>query len=545
MQRVIGLDIGSYSIKAVEIVNTFNSYEIINFYENVIPQIDKVDADVIIPACMEQLFQENNLQVDRIVTAMPGQYISSRIMSFQFHDLRRVGMAIMAEIEDYVPFDMDDMIVDYQILGMRNGKTDALVVLTKKNFLRNFLNYLQKIHIDPKLIDIDSLALYNLVPYLPEVEDKCCAVVDIGHEKTSICVINKGVLRLFRSINLGGRYISEFLARDVEVSFNEAQRLKHKVSRVFSEEEDLLAMEMEPEDLKIAEKMTFSFNAIVKELGRTFFAFKNLDKTPISEIFISGGTSKIQGIDCYLEEQLDVKVAFNSLNESDLKISQKLNSFRKIMPQSVAIGMRAVASLRRHSQINLRKGEFAYVQDYESIFRYASFIAKIASIVVLLLGVSYSVQYYVYSTKIDDIQNIFKKEYYKILTKSEKKQSRKQKFSVLQRKAQRRLKKDIVEKNRATRGFLKKINASSPLVGLMEVSKLIPKKIKVDLTFFHFTHQNNMILKGETDGYASVEAIIHNLKMSSNLHDVKEKSSRTKPGTDNKIIEFVITAHFK
>ena len=82
MQKIIGLDIGSFSIKAVEIVNKYNSYEISNFYENVIPQIDELSPDLVIPACMEQLFQENNLQADRIVTAMPGQYISSRILPF-------------------------------------------------------------------------------------------------------------------------------------------------------------------------------------------------------------------------------------------------------------------------------------------------------------------------------------------------------------------------------------------------------------------------------------------------------------------------------
>ncbi len=81
MQRVIGLDIGSYSIKAVEIVNTFKSYEITNFYENVIPRIDGIGIESLAPSCMEQLFVENNLKADRIVTAMPGQFISSRVLT--------------------------------------------------------------------------------------------------------------------------------------------------------------------------------------------------------------------------------------------------------------------------------------------------------------------------------------------------------------------------------------------------------------------------------------------------------------------------------
>src|SRR5262245_268133 len=139
MQRVIGLDIGSYSIKAVEIVNTFKSYEISNFYENVIPHVEELDQDVILPACMEQLFQENNLKADRILTAMPGQYISSRIMTFSFSDPRKVQAGVMAELEDAVPFNMDDMIIDHQMLGSVNNQTVALAVMTRKNFLSSFL----------------------------------------------------------------------------------------------------------------------------------------------------------------------------------------------------------------------------------------------------------------------------------------------------------------------------------------------------------------------------------------------------------------------
>src|SRR6185312_13658017 len=156
MQRVIGLDIGSYSIKAVEIVNTFKSYEIANFYENVIPHVDELDPDIIIPACMEQLFHENHLKADRIITAMPGQYISSRIMSFGFSDPRKIEAAILSELEDAVPFNMDDMIIDHQILGQMAGETVTLAVLTRKTFLRAFLEHLQRINIDPKLVDVDS-----------------------------------------------------------------------------------------------------------------------------------------------------------------------------------------------------------------------------------------------------------------------------------------------------------------------------------------------------------------------------------------------------
>ena len=227
MQKVIGLDIGSYSIKAVEIVNTFKSYEITNFYEVVIPNIEGVPLDAIVPVCMEQLFRENNLKADRILTAMPGQFISSRVLPFNFSDPRKIEASVMVELEDQVPFNMDDMIIDHQILGTTYGKTMALAVMTRKTFLKNFLDLLSRINIDPKLIDVDSLAFYNISSEVTENDDLNYALVDIGNEKTTVCIVRNGLLRMFRSINLGGRYITDFLARDLQVDFAEAQRIKN------------------------------------------------------------------------------------------------------------------------------------------------------------------------------------------------------------------------------------------------------------------------------------------------------------------------------
>ena len=187
MQKIIGLDIGSYSIKAVEILNHFKSYEISNFYTKKIPA--GVDHDQAIPSTLEALFRENNLQADKVVTAMPGQYISSRIIPFNFSDSHKIEAAVYSEIEDVVPFDLDDMIIDHQILGTQNKKTLVLVVLTKKVFLEKFLGHLKAVGIDPKIVDVDSLSFYNIAPYLPMEGGKCYGIVDVGHEKTSVCLI--------------------------------------------------------------------------------------------------------------------------------------------------------------------------------------------------------------------------------------------------------------------------------------------------------------------------------------------------------------------
>lgn len=547
MQRVIGLDIGSYSIKAVEIVNTFKSYEIANFYENVIPHVEELDPDIIIPACMEQLFNENNLKADRIITAMPGQYISSRIMSFAFSDPRKIEAAILSELEDAVPFNMDDMIIDHQVLGTMEGQTITLAVLTRKNFLRSFLEHLQRIEIDPKLVDVDSLAFYNLASYMPMPAGQCVGLVDVGHEKTSVCIVQDGVLRMFRSINLGGRYLTEFLARDLETDFAEAQRVKHRVSRVLCDEDQ--ATELTGDDKLIVERMTLAANAVVKELGRTFYAFKTWEKNPLSKLYISGGTSRIKNFSKYLQDQLEIPVEVNRIDQTDLKINPALANHMAIMPQSVAIGMRAVGSMKRHSQINLRQGEFAYVQNYESILKSAGIAFRVVAVALLLLCISYGVKYVFYQRQIDALQAQYLKEYTTIFPSAKTTYvPGKFTFEKLKGDATSKLTKEINHKRLAVTQFMDDNSASPALVVLKALSESIPKENKVDITLYQYntvvTGGGKLVLKGETDGYASVAQVVEAIKKVQILKNVEEKQSGAKPGTDNKVIEFTVHADY-
>lgn len=547
MQRVIGLDIGSYSIKAVEIVNTFKSYEIANFYENIIPNVEAMDPDVVIPACMEQLFHENNLKADRIITAMPGQYISSRIMSFSFSDPRKIEAAILSELEDAVPFNMDDMIIDHQVLGAIAGQTITLAVLTRKNFLRSFLEHLQRIDIDPKLVDVDSLAFYNLASYMEMPPGQCVGLVDVGHEKTSVCIVQDGVLRMFRSINLGGRYLTEFLARDLETEFAEAQRVKHRVSRVLCDEDQ--AEDLTGDDRLVVERMTLAANAIVKELGRTFYAFKTWEKAPLSRLFLSGGTSRIKNFDRYLQDQLEIPVQINRLDQTALKINPALADHMAIMPQSVAIGMRAVGSMKRHSQINLRQGEFAYVQNYESILKGATVAFKVVAVALLLLCVSYGVKFVFYGQQINSLKEQYLKEYVAIFP-AVKSQYATGNFTMLKLKndATTKLRKEIEHKHNAVQTFIDENSASPALLGLKGLSEAIPKDTKIDITLYQYNAAvsggGKLILKGETDSYASAEAVLEAMRKATVLKNVESKQSGPKPGTENKVIEFTIHSDY-
>lgn len=547
MQKIIGLDIGSYSIKAVEVLNRYKSYEISNFYENVIPQMDEISPDQVIPATMEQLFIENRIEADRIVTAMPGQYISSRILSFQFSDPRKIEAAVFSEIEDAVPFNLDEMIIDHQILGRIGDQTFVLVAMTRKNYLGSFLEHLHRINIDPKLVDVDSLAFYNLAPYLEMDEDKSYGIVDVGHEKTSVCFIRNGVLRLFRSINLGGRYITEFLARDLETSFNEAQRVKHNVGALTSQFLDAPGLNLSPFDREVSARIGEACSSIAKELSRTLYSYKNWEKEPIEKIFLSGGTSQIKNLDHYMSSALHTKVEMANLGSSKLEIHSSLHEKSEVICQGVAIGVRAVTSLKLHSQVNLRKGEFAYVQDYESVFRTVGSVSRYLGISLALMVISYTLHFFAYTKQIEATQEIYKKELMLAAPTLKKKiKSGRLTFAVMHRDGKTVLNDKIRRMTQAFENFTEVNSDSGALVALERMSAKVPKDISVNMVEYGYETKRDgsgrVKIKVEADSFDTVSKFQNAIKSVDEFLEVKEKSADTKPGTE--LIVAVVEAEY-
>ena len=546
MQKVIALDIGSYSIKALEILNTFKSYEITNFYEKIIPPSPMGSSEELTLQSMELIFKENNLDADRIVTALPGQLVSSRILTFNFSDQRKIAKAVISNLEEVVPFNLDDMVIDHHIMGSFGKKTMVLVVMTKKSFLSNFLDLLHKVNIDPRLIDIDNLAFYNLTPFIKHPMDSCYATIDVGHEKTSICVFKDGVLRMFRSINLGGKYITEFLAKDMEISFEEAQSLKHKISRVLYSKDQ--GEDLSGDDRFIAERIREATSIIIKELGRTTYSFKNWDRSPLSQIYLSGGTSLIKNFKELLQEQLEISVDTFTLQGADLQINPNLNQYISLIPQGIGIGLRTVSAIKKQSTINLRKGEFAYVQNYESLIKNSMYVAKIVGVIFLMLFICYGLKYFIYSGNAKDIKDKYIKGSSLILT-GKKTKSDKVDFKKLVKSTEQDINKEI-EKMKTTVDYFYAETDSSPVVEILkETSKAIPKSLIVEFTEFSFRTEDSgnrvITIKAETEGYENEAKILDILKNIPFLSNVTEVNASSKIGQKNaNIIVFTVRADY-
>ena len=382
-------------------------------------------------------------------------------------------------------------------------------------------------------------------------------VVDVGHQKTSVVLFKGERLVAARTIRMAGRYVTEFLAKNLGVTYGEAQRIKHAVSRIETSENAKAEAGREREFL-VARLMGVAVSELVREVARTVYSFAAQEKTLPEVLFVSGGTSVIQGFRQYLEAALGVPVKPFSFQSDKLIIDEDLEHKTDSMIQALALGLRGVHH-KRQSQINLRRGELALVGSYDKLITQISNVGIIVASLVLCLFVSYLVKLFILGSEID----VLKSEYRDAVKKTLKTEpadlskvaaKKDYSFSDYSSKSLKIIESEIRESDDAVKYFMER-QSVYPLRVLEEISKIIPKQIATDgadeqkakgliVDVLEFTVQGRSLnIEGETDSRASAETIGSLLKAMPSLQAVNLTAS-AKTGSE-KIIKFRVQASLK
>jgi type IV pilus assembly protein PilM len=577
MQKILGLDIGSYSVKAVEILNTYRNYKVTHFHEIVVPEIEGVDPADIGMTTVRQIFRQNDIRADKVYTGIMGILASARI--FDLHNVKRrnMGLVVQSELESQAPFRIEDVVVDHQVLDMHGTTSTVLAVMARKDDVEAYLSELQKLNIEPKIIDVDYLAFMNLVPFFqfeedePEyahqgIHEKSLAtprrrryrlLVDVGHQKTSVLLFKGDTLVAARTIRMAGRYVTEFLEKNLGVTYAEAQRIKHAVSRIETAE-DARAEPGHEREFLVARLMGVAVSELVREIVRTVHSFAAQEKVRPEAVYISGGTSIIAGFREYLEGMLATPVKSYSFQSDKIIIDEDLSHKTSQLIQALALGLRGVHS-KKQSQINLRRGELALVGSYDKlIYQITNVSIIVASLVVCLLA-SYLLRAMSFGGEIARLKTEYREAVKKTLKQEPQELSRvaskkNYAFSDYSSKAVKALDAGTREANAAVDYFMER-QSVFPLRVLEDVSKMIPKQISTEgpdgpknqnlvVDVLEFSVQGKTInIEGETDSRASAETIGTLLKNSSTLQNVN-LTATAKTGSD-KIIKFRVQAGVK
>lgn len=329
----IGLDIGTSSIKAVVCKLEKDKVELISF------SIKPLDKDYISDS-INRTLKDLNIETKSVNISIGGQGVVTRSAKFPRMSLSDVKNAIGFEAEKHIPFPLNEVYLDCYILKQLpdENKMLVLVAAAKKELIQQRLSVLKPLSLTANVIDIDSIALVNLVnmiefktkassPTAPQNADqkKAVALLNLGANFTSLCIIENGIPRFVRDIFIGGNDLTKRISNILGIGLAEAEKAKcipqEGWEKVFSACESIL-------------------NNLVNETRLSFDYFESESGVPIKCLYLSGGGSYLQGIDEIIKNNLNVETKY--LNPLvDFNISKDLVG--RLEPEarklSVAMGL--------------------------------------------------------------------------------------------------------------------------------------------------------------------------------------------------------------
>ena len=286
-QKIIGLDIGSHSIKAVQLRRNFRGFELIGFHEKEIPREEEMAPSDAVVQALTELFGKGRIAGDLVITSIPGHQVSARIIKLPFADRRRMDKVVPFEVEGHTPFNIEEMVVSYHIVKVEEGGAQILALLVKKDVLRDHLETLERAKISPKIVDLDVLSLYSISSLTLGGVEGPFSLADIGASKTSICIIDGGNLSMIRSLPFGGEAITGAIQREFALPHEEAEQRKIGHGIILETEGK------SEEESRFSKCIESALSPLVREMKQTFHSYEADHHQKVRRIFLCGGTSAL------------------------------------------------------------------------------------------------------------------------------------------------------------------------------------------------------------------------------------------------------------
>jgi type IV pilus assembly protein PilM len=303
---LVGLDIGSSAIKAVELKAGGKGgaeYQLTNIGIEPLPPEAIVDGAIMdsgaVIDAVQRLFAAQKIKTVDVCTGVSGNAVIVKKISLPQMSPEELGESIHWEAEQYIPFDIQDVSIDYEVIDSGGGgNMDVLLVAVKKDKISDYTSVISQAGKTPQIVDVDVFALQNAYEVNYGVDPgRVLALLNVGASIMNINII-KGSTSIFnRDIAVGGNQYTDAIQKDLNLSFDQAETLK-KGGRV-----EGAAVENLPPILQAVSEN------IALEIQKTFDFFKaTSSEDRIDRIFLSGGTSKVQGLRELLGERFDAGV---------------------------------------------------------------------------------------------------------------------------------------------------------------------------------------------------------------------------------------------
>jgi type IV pilus assembly protein PilM len=298
-RNIVGLDIGSKFVKAVQLTETSGHYKITEFgIAEVSPQVSVADV-------VDELFRKKAFKTKRVVTAVSGRFVFVRYISMPVMTDEELINAAKYELGKYIPVEVDEVLHDSQKLeelAAQEGQEPemrVLLVAAKRTFIDEHVAVLETAGLQPAVVDVDSFALGNAYELSGSInpqavaQGKLVALVDIGASKTNINIMSDTVSYFTREFYKGGDDLTDAISKKLSLEAKEAESLKRNPGGEMDKLQDAIGGVLDD---------------ICHDVNISLDYFENQYDKKVEEIYVTGGASNTPGLPETLERTVQKPV---------------------------------------------------------------------------------------------------------------------------------------------------------------------------------------------------------------------------------------------
>ncbi len=346
-ERILALDIGASGIKMAEFMSLKSGgIELVNYGVGSLDLDPQSDADrsTYIVTTVRELMREHEIKPGPVLISVSGQSVFSRFVKLPPVDREKVYQIILYEAQQNVPFPIEEVVWDYQLIGGTGGEIDVMLAAIKAEIINQLTDCVESAGLDTDLVDVAPMALYNAVRYNYTDLPRCTLAIDMGARSTDLIFMEQN--RVFsRSIPVAGNAITQQIMQEFGLNFPDAEELKKAHAFV------AFGGAYEGPKSEVVDKVSKSVRSVMTrmhaEINRSINFYRSQQSGQAPElVLLTGGTSVIPYTDTFLKDKMKVDVDYlNPFLNVAVKESiqaEEIGRYANVMGQVVGLALRKV-----------------------------------------------------------------------------------------------------------------------------------------------------------------------------------------------------------
>lgn len=341
-KTIVGLDLGSSAIKLVHLKEAGKGFQLVKMGMRLLPPEVVVDGAIMnlgeMTEAIKSLVSEQKLKGCDVVLSVSGHSVIIKRISLPVMTEEELTESIKWEAEQYIPFAIDDVNLDFQILGRpeQEGQMDVLLVAAKKDKITDYLTAVSESGLMPVVVDVDAFALENMYEINYEIEsNEIVALVNIGASVMNINIVKGGVSSFTRDSSVGGNQYTEAIQKDFNLTYDDAERVKKGV-------------EVKGVNTVEVQALLASLNEdIASEIARSFDFFRATSTSDdVTRVILSGGGAKVAGLVDVVSHRLEIPAELANPFKN-IAVDAKLFDFDQLQDMGPHMGVAVGLAMRR------------------------------------------------------------------------------------------------------------------------------------------------------------------------------------------------------